>query len=172
MQRNNLRVDFTNLTVQWRLNAGDSLTTLLLEETTIEGLARKLRDLRVNYMMQELQVVNLDEQKNFTTLISEAYKSLTEVFSETEAGILPPHHKGDHSIDLLEGTTLSFRSMYNLSIKELAVLQEYLNINLTNEFIQPSQFSTGALMLFTSKIDEGLQLCVNYYRLNAIMQKN
>lgn len=27
-------------------------------------------------------------------------------------------------------------------------------------------------VLFTSKSDEGLQLCVNYHRLNAIMQKN
>ena len=62
--------------------------------------------------------------------------------------------------------------MYNLSVKELAVLQEYLNINLTNRFIQPSQFSAGALMLFTPKNNEGLQLCVDYCRLNAIRQKN
>ena len=126
----------------------------------------------MNYIMQELQIVNLNEQKNFTTLISEAYKSLTEVFLETQAEILPSHYKDDHSIDLLEGITLSFRSMYNLSVKELTVLQEYLNINLTNEFIQPLQFSAGALMLFIFKSDEGLQLCVNYCRLNAIMQKN
>ena len=88
-------------------------------------------------MMQRLQVVNSDEQENSATLIPEAYKSLTEVFSETQVEILPPHCKGDHSIDLLEGTTLFFKSMYNLSVKELAVLQEYLNINLTNRFIQP-----------------------------------
>ena len=123
-------------------------------------------------MMQELQVADLDEQENSATLIPEAYKSLTEVFSETQMRILPSHHKGDHSINLLEGTTLSFRSMYNLSAKELAVLQEYLNINLTNRFIQPLQFSAGALVLFASKSNEGLQLCVNYCRLNAIMQKN
>ena len=62
--------------------------------------------------------------------------------------------------------------MYNLSVKKLAVLQKYLNINLTNEFIQPLQLSAEALVLFTSKNDKGLQLCVNYCRLNAIMQKN
>ena len=124
--------------VQWKSDAGNSLTTLLPEETTIEGLIRKLEDLRVNYIMQGLQMADLNEQKNSTTLIPEAYKSLTEVFSETQAGILPPHCKGDHSIDLLEETTLSFRSMYNLSVKELAVLWKYLNINLTNGFIQPS----------------------------------
>ena len=123
-------------------------------------------------MMQGLQVVNSDEQENSATLIPEAYKSLTEVFSETQAGILPSHHKGNHLIDLLEGTTLPFSSMYNLSAKELTVLQKYLNINLINGFIQPLQFSAGVPVLFASKSDEGLQLCVNYYRLNAIMQKN
>ena len=146
--------------------------TLLLKKNIIEGLARKLKDLRVNYMMQELQVADSDEQEDSAMLIPEAYKSLAEVFSETQAGILPSHHKEDHSIDLLKGTTLPFSPMYNLSAKELTVLQEYLNINLTNGFIQPSQFSVGAPVLFTSKSDEGLQLCVNYCRLNAIMQKN
>ena len=73
-------------------------------------------------MMQELQITDSDEQKNSATLVSEAYKSLIEVFSETQTGILPSHCKGDHSIDLLEGTTLSFKSMYNLSTKELTVL--------------------------------------------------
>ena len=73
-------------------------------------------------MMQELQVADSDEQKNSATLIPEAYKSLTEVFSETQAEILPPHCKGDHSINLLEGTTLPFKSMYNLFTKELTVL--------------------------------------------------
>ena len=151
MQRNNLRVDFTNLSVQWRLNTEDSLTTLLLEENIIKGLVRKLRDLRINYIMQGLQVTDSDEQKDSATLIPEAYKSLTEVFSETQTEILPPYCKEDHLIDLLEGTTLPFNSIYNLSTKELAVLQKYLNINLTNGFIQPSQFSAGAPVLFASK---------------------
>ena len=126
----------------------------------------------MNYIMQELQVADSDELENSATLIPEAYKSLTEVFSETQIEILPSYYKGDHSINLLEGTTPSFNSMYNLSVKELTVLQEYLNINLINEFIQPLWFSAGASVLFAPKSDEGLQLCVNYYRLNAIMQKN
>ena len=133
---------------------------------------RKLRNLRVNYIVQELQIADSNEQEDSATLIPEAYKSLTEVFSETQVRILPSHCKEDHSIDLLKGTTPPFESMYNLFTKELAVLQEYLNINLINRFIQPLQSSAGVLMLFTSKSDEGLQLCVNYYRLNAIMQKN
>ena len=76
----------------------------------------------MNYIMQKLQVADSDEQKNSATLIPEAYKSLTEVFSETQAEILPPHHKGNYLIDLLKRTTPSFKLMYNLSIKKLTVL--------------------------------------------------
>ena len=113
-------------------------------------------------------MVNFDEQKDSTTLISEAYKSLTEVFSETQIKILPSHYKEDHLIDLLERTTLPFRLMYKLSIKKLTVLQKYLNIKLTNEFIQPLQFFTGVSVLFIFKSDRGLQLYIDYCRLNAI----
>ena len=126
----------------------------------------------MNYIMQKLQMTDFNEQKNFTTLISEAYKSLTEIFLENQTGILPSYYKGDHSINLLKRITLSFKSIYNLSVKKLTVLQKYLNINLINRFIQPSQFSAEVLMLFTSKSDKGLQLYVDYCELNTIMQKN
>ena len=92
--------------------------------------------------------------------------------SEALAETLPPHREGDHSIDLLEGTTPPFGPMYNLSAKELAVLQEYLDINLANRFIQPSRSSAGAPVLFAPKGDGGLQLCIDYWGLNAITQKN
>ena len=91
----------------------------------------------MNYMVQGLQMADSNEQENSATLIPKAYKSLTEVFSETQMRILPSHCKEDYSINLLEGTTPPFKPIYNLFIKELAVLQQYLNINLINRFIQP-----------------------------------
>ena len=173
LRRNDPKVNFTNLTVQWRSAEEDSPLTRLPEETTIEGLAKKLGDLKVNYIVQELQVVDLDDDlESLTNLIPEAYQPLAEVFSEAQAGTLPPHCEGDHSIDLLEGTTPPFGPMYNLSAKELAVLREYVDINLANGFIQPSRSSAGAPVLFAPKGDGGLRLCVDYRGLNAITQKN
>ena len=172
LRRNDPKVDFTNLTVQWRSAEEDSPLTRLPKKTTIEGLARKLGDLRVNYIVQGLQVVDLDNLESSTNLIPEVYQSLAEVFSETQAETLPPYRKGDHSIDLLEGTTPPFGPMYNLSAKELAVLWEYLDINLANRFIQPSRSSAGAPVLFAPKGDGGLRLCVDYRGLNTITQKN
>ena len=107
-------------------------------------------------------MVDLNNLESSTNLIPEVYQSLTEVFLETQAETLPPHYKEDYSIDLLEGTTPPFSPMYNLSAKELAVLQEYLNINLANEFIQPLQSSARAPVLFIPKGDRGLWLCVDY----------
>ena len=127
----------------------------------------------MNYIVQGLQVVDLDNDlESLANLIPEAYQPLAEVFSEAQAGILPPHCEGDHSINLLEGTTPPFGPMYNLSAKELAVLPEYLDINLANGFIQPSRSSAGAPVLFAPKGDGGLRLCVDYWGLNAITQKN
>ncbi|SLM36152.1 Ribonuclease H-like domain [Lasallia pustulata] len=160
LQRNNPKVDFTNLSVQWRSAEEDFPLTQPPEETTIEGLTRKLEDLRVNYIVQGLQVVDPDDLESSTTLIPEAYQSLAEVFSEAQAETLPPHRERDHSINLLEGTTPPFGPMYNLSAKELAVLREYLDINLANGFIQPLRSSAEAPVLFAPKGDGGLWLCV------------
>ena len=62
--------------------------------------------------------------------------------------------------------------MYNLSVKKLKVLQQYLDVNLKNKFIQPSQLSAEASVLFTSKSDRDLQLCITYWELNTIIKKN
>ena len=48
----------------------------------------------------------------------------------------------------------------------------YLDENLKKEFIRESQSSAEYSILFVSKKDEKLQLCVNYQRLNNITVKN
>ncbi len=126
----------------------------------------------MNYIVQGLQVVDSDEMKSSETIISKAYHRLTEIFLEIQTETLPPHHKGNYAIELLKETTLPFEPMYNLSVKELEVLHSYLDTNLENGFIQPSQSFTGAPVLFALKSDGGLQLCVNYHELNAIIKKN
>ena len=126
----------------------------------------------MNYMMQKLQVMNSENQKSSDTLVSETYCRLIEIFSETQTETLSSHWEENHAIKLLKRTTLSFESMYNLSVKELKVLQQYLDVNLENEFIQPSQSSAEASVLFTLKSDRDLQLCVNYWELNTIIKKN
>ena len=105
-------------------------------------------------------------------MISEAYLFLAKVFLKTQMKTLSSHYDENHIIKLLKRTTLSFELIYNLSVKELTVLQKYLNTNLKNRFIQSSQSSVKVSVFFALKSDEDLQLCINYQKLNAITQKN
>ena len=101
-------------------------------------------------------MIDSEDQKSLSALISEVYCKLTEIFSEAQIKTLSLHCKENHVIKLLKRITLFFKSMYNLSVKKLKVLQQYLDVNLENNSIQPSQSSAEASVLFTLKSDEDL----------------
>ncbi len=103
--------------------------------------------------------------------IPQTYINYANVFSESKAKCLFAHEKHDHVIDIKREDS-SHRPLYNLSDKKLQVLQNYLNDVLIKSWIQHSVSSAEASVLFTSKKDDSLQLCVNYCELNCITVKN
>jgi len=52
------------------------------------------------------------------------------------------------------------------------VLKEFINENLTNEFIRSTSSPHRALVLFIKKKDGSLQLCVDFRGLNKITKKD
>jgi hypothetical protein len=94
------------------------------------------------------------------------------VFSKANAEKLAPNRDINLAIDLLPGKKPLYRPMYPLSPRELVALKEFLKENLAKGFIQESKSPAGALILFASKKDSSLRLCVNYRGLNAITVKN
>ena len=48
------------------------------------------------------------------------------VASSNAADMLLEHYRGNYTIELEEGATILYRLLYNLSLKELEVLREYL----------------------------------------------
>ncbi len=62
--------------------------------------------------------------------------------------------------------------MYNMSSAELKVLGTYLTKVFERGWICEFKSLTGALILFASKKDGELHLCVDYYELNVITVKN
>ena len=121
----------------------------------------------------QIHIENAESQDNTAQVeISKSYCNLAEVFSGSKTNSLFLHCKQNHVIDLIDGQILSFDSIYNFSEKKLTELQRYLNENLKNDFIQFLQSFAETLMLFAFKLNDKLQLCVNYCELNAVTAKN
>ena len=93
------------------------------------------------------------------------------MFSKKNAGKLPEHEESDHAIEL-NGQDPPFGPLYNLSSSELKTLQEYLNNALAKGWIRHSTSPAEAPVLFISKKNGSLHLCVNYQVLNKITIKN
>jgi hypothetical protein len=77
-----------------------------------------------------------------------------------------------HAIDLEARERPLFRPLYNLSVKELVALREYLDQALKNRWIKRSVSEVGTPILFVLKKDGSLRLYVDYRGLNAIIKKN
>lgn len=95
------------------------------------------------------------------------------VFSAKEAGKLPDYYRMEHGIDLVEGGQPPYGPLYNLSQRELEVLQDYLADATKKGWIRRSTSPAGAPVLFVPKKGgTGLRLCVDYRGLNKLTIKN
>jgi len=104
--------------------------------------------------------------------IPEDYHEFADVFSKSQASTLPPHQSYDLKIDLEEGAEPPLGRMYSLSVSEMSALREFLDENLRNGFVQPSNSSHGTPILFVKKKDGSLRLCVDFRGLNKISKKD
>ena len=107
------------------------------------------------------------------TKVSTAYSDFADVFSPDLATELPKHTEiNTHAIDLEEGKQPPYGPIYTLGPVELETLKTYIETNLANGFIHPSNSPTGAPILFDKKPNGSLRLYVNYQGLNNITIKN
>jgi len=74
-----------------------------------------------------------------------------DVFSKRKGTTLPPRRPHDHKTNLEDGTSPPFGLIYSLSEVEQLALRNFLDENLANEFIRPSQSSAGAPILFIKR---------------------
>ena len=95
-----------------------------------------------------------------------------DVFSKKNAFKLFEHDEKNHVIDLILDKNSSFDSLYNMSEKKLMYLREYIVENKTLSRIREFVNRASASMLFISKKNDNLRLCVDYRDLNAITIKN
>jgi Reverse transcriptase (RNA-dependent DNA polymerase) len=104
--------------------------------------------------------------------VPEVYHEFADVFSRQKADTLSPHQDCDLKINIDEGAKIPAGSIYLLSEFELKTLREFIDENLKTGFICPSNSLFGAPVLFIKKKDGSLRLCVDFWQLNAITQKD
>ena len=85
----------------------------------------------------------------------------TDVFSKENAEKLSEHEGGDHVIELNKQDS-PFEPLYNLLSLKLKTLWKYIDNALAKGWIRHFTSPAGAPVLFISKKDSDLCLCVDY----------
>ena len=123
--------------------------------------------------LQDLPNNNTEDKRDFNLLnIPSGLRDLLRVFSGRRAKILLWSLEYNHTINLKEGKLPLNLPIYNLSCKELEILQEYFNSLLKKGWIQPNKLLVGIPILFILKQDGTIRLYINYYSLNKVIIKN
>ena len=109
----------------------------------------------------KLHAASVEDTPNLSA-IPEEYHDFADVFSKSNASVLPPHREFDLKIELEEGATPLPRRLYSLSPFKLNTLQEFIDKNLSTGFICLTSSFLAAPVLFIKKKDSSLRLCVDY----------
>ena len=102
------------------------------------------------------------------------FADFSDVFEETNYQLLPPHRKWDHKIELTpqwEDKRWKPR-IYPLSYSEQKELDTFLEENLANSRIRPSESPLASPVFFIKKKDGKLRMVIDYRKLNDITVKN
>jgi hypothetical protein len=104
--------------------------------------------------------------------IPATYGEFMQDFIKDKAETLLPHWSTDHGIDLEPSSRLLYWLIYNLWHFELRMLNNNIEANLANRFIQRSLSLAAAPILIAKKKYIGLRLCVEYRALNLVTVKD
>jgi len=89
------------------------------------------------------------------------YWQYKELFENEKAEMLAPRRTFDHAINLKDGATPPWGSIYPMSAYQLEELKKYLHKMLAEGKIVHSKSPAGAPILFVPKPDGRLRLCVD-----------
>ena len=112
----------------------------------------------------------MDESKDKD--IQGLLQEFQDVFPEKLPHGLPPKRAQDFHIHLKEGSEPQKKGLYRMSPVELSELRTQLTELIDQGFIRPSSSPWGAPVLFVTKKDGAMRLCVDYRALNRLTVKN
>ena len=112
------------------------------------------------------------DKQQIRDLVPREYHDYITLFEEEERKDLPPHRHNDHKIELDPTKDIPNKKIYPMKEKELEELREYLGNNLSRGWIRESDSPVRAPILYVTKKDGSLRLCVDYRGLKAVTKKN
>ncbi len=172
----NSMIDWVNETIAFLHTETTRLHLILKSSKNVKIFAMTANNMRSELKnSSDAQMLWSKEIKSNLAIIEiskeyQKYKILFEKESDQET--LFKHQSWNHKIKLIDDKKLMKQFIYLLLTEKFNALQQYLKENMWKEFIKESQSSAEYSILFISKLNESLRLCVNYRALNNIMIKN
>lgn len=123
----------------------------------------------------QLDVETNEEPKEITQAPKDFHyilKNYEDVFPAKLPNGVPPKREITHPIQLEPGSKPMLRPMYRLSPKETEDMERQVTELLEMGFIKPSSSPYGAPVIFVTKKDGTLRMCVDYRALNKVTVKN
>ena len=119
---------------------------------------------------QQAQIFLLDIEK---VTISSEYADYTDVFSPNSTTELPKYTDiNNHFINLIDDKQPPYGLINSLRPVGLEMLKTYIETNLANSFIRPSNLPISAPILFIPKKNDSFWLYIDYHGLNNLTIKN
>ncbi len=180
-----LMIEFTE-TIIWnrKASAESEFNHVMMSATFFTNLIWKKEEKRkkievFSASMADIEKVLTSQKKtDLRTILSDHYHEFLNVFNHTMTEKLPPlrGEDTDHQIELKrvdeKEPKVPWGPLYNMAREELLMLRKTLTELLNKQFIQVSNSSAAASVLFIQKSEGELQFCVNYCDLNWITRKN
>ncbi len=172
----NSMIDWVNETIAFLHTETTRLHSILKSSKNVKIFAMTTNDMRSELKnSSDAQMLWSRKIKSNLAIVEiskeyQKYKILFEKESDQET--LLKHQSWDHEIKLIDDKKLTKQFIYSLLTEKFDALWQYLKENMWKEFIKESQSSAEYSILFVSKLNESLRLCVNYRALNNITIKN
>ncbi|CAI7874404.1 unnamed protein product [Closterium sp. NIES-53] len=126
----------------------------------------------INWVTRTASIYNQDRRvplpnwSNTGDIPEETLARFKKDVKRTMAGFLPPYRTHQHEIIEEPGSKPTFRAPYRLSPTKLADMTKQIEYLLDKGLIRPSTSPYGAPVLFTTKPDGSLHMCIDYRALN------
>jgi acetyltransferase-like isoleucine patch superfamily enzyme len=105
-------------------------------------------------------------------VFSVEYHEFLNVFDKITFNTFVSHRFYNHKIVLKKNAVFEYTFLYKMFEEKLKIVKKYLENNLEKRFIAANRSSFVSSVIFMKKRNESSRFCVDYKKLNKLIQKN